>query len=142
MDKKNIIIIIIVLLVLLGGYKFFMQDAPKGTDNIEEMALDAQMISEELENGQAVLLDVRTDQELAETGMALNANHFDLARLQSGELPEHSKSLKTYIYCKTGARADQAKEILEANGFEQVVNIGGFTDWVESGGEAVGVPSN
>ncbi len=86
----------------------------------------------DLANG-AVVLDVRTDQEWQE-GHAAGATHFELARLQAGELPDIPKDQTIYVYCKSGGRAGQAKAILEQNGFTNVVNIGGLTDWEAAGG--------
>jgi len=47
------------------------------------------------------------------------------------------KDERIYVYCKAGGRAEQAKTILEENGFTNVINIGGLSDWEASGGEVV-----
>ncbi len=83
--------------------------------------------------GDASLLDVRTDEEWS-AGHAKGAEHFDLARLQAGELPDIAQDRTIYVYCKAGGRAEQAKEILTSHGFTHVVNIGGLSDWEAAGG--------
>jgi rhodanese-related sulfurtransferase len=54
--------------------------------------------------------------------------------MRDGELPDIEPETSVYVYCKGGARAEEAREILEAAGFTQVVNIGGLVDWVAAGG--------
>ncbi len=62
--------------------------------------------------GKAVLIDVRTDDEW-NAGHAAHAVHFELAKLQGGELPSVPKDAAIYVYCRSGARATMAKTILE-----------------------------
>jgi rhodanese-related sulfurtransferase len=83
--------------------------------------------------GKAVLLDVRRDDEWA-AGHAKGAVHFELAKLEAGELPDIPKDAVVYVHCAAGARAQKAKEILEQNGWTNVTNIGGLKDWQEAGG--------
>jgi len=131
--KRNSIFVgttIIVVAVL--GYLFFVRSADKLGEN---GALNPIKITHEIEQGEAVLLDVRTPEELIEEGKAINAFHFDVARLKSGELPDISKDKTIYTYCRSGARADDAKKILESNGFSSVINIGGLRDWLSAGGK-------
>ena len=72
-----------------------------------------------------VYLDVRTDNEWS-AGHIKGAIHFDLARLQAGELPDILKDSNIQVYCKTGVRAGMAKEILNNAGFTNVTDAGGF----------------
>jgi rhodanese-related sulfurtransferase len=72
-------------------------------------------------------IDVRTDAEWA-AGHLDGALHFDLVRLQAGELPNVAKDAPLATYCRTGIRAGQALQILQANGFTNVRNAGGFAD--------------
>jgi rhodanese-related sulfurtransferase len=91
----------------------------------------------EVESRQAVLLDVRRDDEW-QAGHAVGAIHWDLAKLESGQLPPNvPKDAKVYIYCRSGNRAGVAKDILTDNGYESVSNLGGLTDWQRMGGEVV-----
>jgi rhodanese-related sulfurtransferase len=103
----------------------------------ETGALHTDVISREVSKGRSVLLDVRTAQELAVDGYAAGSTHFDLARLQAGQLPDVPTDTTIYVYCKIGGRAGQAMEILEANGFTDVTNIGGLVDWETAGGEVL-----
>lgn len=75
----------------------------------------------------AVYVDVRTVSEW-EAGHVAGALHFDIARLEKGEMPNLSKNQQILLYCRTGRRADTALSILKDNGFTQVKNLGGFED--------------
>ena len=84
--------------------------------------------------GDAVLLDVRTDAEYAD-GHATGARHVPLDELQAGERPDIARDRAVYVYCATGRRAAIATKILQDDGFDNVVNIGGLADWRRAGGE-------
>ncbi len=79
------------------------------------------------------MVDVRRDDEW-EAGHAKGAVHFELAKLEASEMPDVPKDATVYVYCAAGGRAQKAKEILEANGWTNVENIGGFADWQAVGG--------
>ena len=83
--------------------------------------------------GKATLLDVRRDDEWT-ASHATGAVHFELAKLEAGEMPDVPKDAKVYVHCAAGGRAQKAKEILEANGWTNVTNIGGLDDWKNAGG--------
>jgi rhodanese-related sulfurtransferase len=145
METKNMVIILAVVIVLaFFGYRLFLAPATPesilpadGEEEVDEDTLDVEKISQEVLDGLAVLLDVRTDAELAEDGYALNSSHFDVVRLEDGELPDFSKDMKVYVHCKSGGRAGKAETILEDNGWADVTNIGGLVDWIAAGGEIV-----
>lgn len=94
---------------------------------------NVQSVVELVKEGKATLLDVRTDDEW-NAGHALGAVHFDLVRLQNGELPPIPKDSAVYVYCRSGVRAAAAKEILEQGGYANVVNFGGLANWQAQGG--------
>ncbi len=136
---KIIVLIFIVIIILIAlGYIFSLFPTKKSTDmQAEQNTLDPVRIGKEINNGQAVLLDVRTAVELEQEGYAVGAVHYDVARLQNGELPEVGKSKKIYLYCRSGRRAETAKNILNENGYTDVINIGGLADWIKANGEIV-----
>ena len=81
----------------------------------------------------AVVLDVRHDDEWA-AGHADRAIHWDVDKLAAGEMPDIPKDKKVYTYCKAGARAAKAEELLKAAGWADVQAIGGLSDWEAAGG--------
>ena len=90
-------------------------------------------IKAKIVNGQAVLLDVRTDEEWHESHAA-GAIHIPLANLASAYKDKLELNQTVYLYCGSGKRAGEAKSILDAAGYT-AVNIGGLTDWIQAGGD-------
>jgi rhodanese-related sulfurtransferase len=128
--KRNLIIIAVIIIIIALGYMYFPSSPVR-----DDGTIDTAQISREVSRDKAVLMDVRTSTELVTDGYAAGSTHFELARLQNGELPSYDKDERIYVYCKAGGRAEQAKTILEENGFTNVINIGGLSDWEDSGGE-------
>lgn len=81
----------------------------------------------------ALLLDVRTADEFGEGHVegAIQIPHDELGD-RIGEVLEKQggdKHKPIVVYCRSGRRADTAKQVLLENGFDQVTNLGGYTDW-------------
>ena len=133
--SKTVRYIVLIIIVVALAYYFWPASYGPGVD--EAGALNTDVISRQVSNGDAILLDVRTTQELAVDGYAEGSTHFDLARLQGGELPEYNPDTTIYVYCKAGGRAGTAEGILEGAGYTDVTNIGGLVDWEEAGGAVV-----
>jgi rhodanese-related sulfurtransferase len=70
-----------------------------------------------LAKGEVVVLDVREDAELVETGTVKGAIHIPLGQLEArlGELPKDKVILTA---CRSGGRASRALTLLEAKGFK------------------------
>ena len=68
------------------------------------------------EDKDAVIVDARTKEEVAELGIFKNTINIPLDEIPSrmNELP---KNKKIYVHCSTGARADMAYNELVKNGF-------------------------
>ena len=86
----------------------------------------------QLENDDnAVVLDVRTDGEVAD-GIIANAIHIDIYKGQEfiSEIEELDKSKNYYVYCRSGNRSGQACNIMEQLGFDNAYNLeGGILEW-------------
>ena len=79
----------------------------------------------------AVILDVRTDNEVAD-GIIPNAIHIDIYKGQEfiNEIEELDKDKSYYVYCRSGNRSGQACNIMEQLGFENTFNLeGGMLEW-------------
>ncbi|MGC1203287.1 MAG: rhodanese-like domain-containing protein [Flavobacteriaceae bacterium] len=79
----------------------------------------------------AVVLDVRTDDEVAE-GIIKNAINIDIYKGQEfiNAIEELDKSKNYYVYCRSGNRSGQACAIMEQLGFENAYNLeGGMLEW-------------
>jgi rhodanese-related sulfurtransferase len=68
------------------------------------------------EDKDAIIVDARTKEEVAELGIFKNTINIPLDELplRMNELPKHKK---IYVHCSTGARADMAYKELVNNGF-------------------------
>ncbi|MFD2824475.1 rhodanese-like domain-containing protein [Lacinutrix iliipiscaria] len=94
--------------------------------------LPQQQWAEELSNdNNAVILDVRTDEE-TEEGIIPNAIVADIYQGQEfiNQLEALDKSKTYYVYCRSGGRSAQACAIMNQLGFANTKNLlGGFSEW-------------
>jgi rhodanese-related sulfurtransferase len=91
--------------------------------------------------GNAVVVDVRDAPELQAGGKVKGAVHISRGMLEfraDPDLPSHDKSLArdkpVIVYCASGGRSALAGKLLKDLGYNEVYNLGGFKDWVDSGG--------
>ena len=84
------------------------------------------------QDNNAVVLDVRTQDEVEEEGIIPNAVHIDIYRGQEfiNEIEALDKNKTYYVYCRSGNRSGQACAIMTQLGFEKTNNLlGGFSEW-------------
>ena len=83
----------------------------------ESKRVKATDIDAMLAKGDVVVLDVREDSELVETGTVKGAIHIPLGQLEArlGELPKDKVILTA---CRGGGRASRALTLLESKGFK------------------------
>ncbi len=75
-----------------------------------------------------MIIDVRTIEEW-NSGHLASAQHLELQLVAGGSeqlVPDKSQQL--YLYCRSGNRSGQAKTLVEAMGYTNVVNAGGVAD--------------
>lgn len=95
---------------------------------MKTMKIEAKLLKEELERGAARLIDVRTPAEFGEVHIE-GSRLMPLDRLRPGEVNDDS-----VIVCRSGKRAAQALEKLQAAGCERLrVLEGGVTAWEQAG---------
>ncbi len=86
-----------------------------------------------------IILDVREEQELRESGKIKGAIHVPRGLLEFVFRPEdyvkEPEKMNILVYCAAGARAALAAKTLIYIGYKDVFNLGGFKEWVENGGE-------
>lgn len=85
----------------------------------------------EVKAGEAVLIDVREQAEVQE-GMINYAQWFPLSKIKNDpswlkELRPIIEDKKIYLYCRSGNRSGQVKEILKEKGI-QAENLGGYQE--------------
>lgn len=85
--------------------------------------------------GKAILVDVREEEELRESGLAEGALWMPTSKMDEDE-PQWrdfkaalTKEKTIILYCRSGARSGRVAELLAQQGF-QTHNLGGFQAWV------------
>ena len=93
-----------------------------------------------------LIVDVRDDDEVAQTGVVDGALHVTRGMLEfraDETTPYHneafSKEKTVILYCASGGRSALAGKALLELGYSDVRNLGAFQSWVDAGG-AVGKP--
>ncbi len=88
-----------------------------------------------------LVVDVRDAPELADPGKvqgALNVSRGMLEFRADAATPYHNEAFSTdktvVLYCASGGRSALAGKALMELGYQDVRNLGAFTDWVEAGG--------
>lgn len=94
--------------------------------------IDARTVRDWLTCGEAVLVDVREEQEYAEERIP-GTVPFPLSRFDPGKLP-HEPGKKTVLTCFIGGRSAEAAERLFAAGHSEAFQLdGGLFAWKEAG---------
>ena len=95
-----------------------------------------------IENHKTVIIDVREESEVYSQGIIKNAIHIPRGLIEFKLQPDSDKNpvsidseTNILVYCAGGYRSALAAKSLIDLGFKNVYNLGGFQEWVESGGE-------
>ena len=90
----------------------------------------------------AVVVDVRDATEVAKSGKVAGALHVPRGLLEFKAAPDSptretalDPSKPVIVYCASGGRSALSGKLLKDLGYEKVYNLGGFKDWVDSGGK-------
>ena len=87
------------------------------------MSYDLDDIKDQLEDGEAQLLDVR-EQDEWDAGHLTQASLVPLSTLSEGVDPQGlDKTKKTYLHCRSGKRVMTAAPILEGMGYADVTPL-------------------
>lgn len=76
----------------------------------------------------AVLLDVRTSQEYME-GHVPESKNVPLQTIEKITAMVKNRETPLYVYCYSGARSNQAVQLLQRMGYTKVTNIGGISSY-------------
>ena len=95
-----------------------------------------------INNSKTVIIDVREESEVYNLGLVKNAIHIPRGLLEFKLSPNSPNNpvliddeTNVLVYCAGGYRSALAAKTLLDLGFKNVYNLGGFQEWVESGGE-------
>ena len=103
--------------------------------------LTPEQVAEEMERGDAVVVDVREPQELEATGMIPGAVHAPRGMLEfyaDPSLPYHREEFqpdgRIILHCASGGRSALAAKTLQDMGYSNVAHLdGGIKAWQEEG---------
>jgi phage shock protein E len=101
--------------------------------------VDATRFTELMKDTATILIDLRTNDEIARKGMIKNAMHIDFLGTDSEERIKKLDKNKTYlVYCAGGGRSAECAAFMSQWGFNKVINLEkGFDDWKGKGFETV-----
>ena len=137
MKAKPTLLLTLTALLLLGACGAPAAEAPVA-DVAQAITINADEFVSMLPNDNLTIVDVRTTQELQETGIIAGAIHIPLDQLAShlDQLP--GKDSQILVYCRTGNRSSQAQELLIDAGYSDVLNLaGGIGGWTGAGEQLI-----
>jgi rhodanese-related sulfurtransferase len=89
----------------------------------------------------ALVVDVREPAEVEQSGKVAGAVHVPRGMIEFRADPDSpyyeksfSKDKPVLVYCAAGGRAALVGQALKEMGYGDVYNLGGFSDWANSGG--------
>tara|TARA_Y100000741_G_scaffold110369_1_gene82850 strand:+ start:326 stop:712 length:387 start_codon:yes stop_codon:yes gene_type:complete len=89
-----------------------------------------------------VIIDVREESEVHNLGLIKNAIHIPRGLLEFTLIPNSPNnpvkiddSTKILVYCAGGYRSALAAKTLKDLGFKNVYNLGGYSEWIDNGGD-------
>ena len=116
----------ITLFALFFSFALFSQQV-KNVDAVEFKKLIAEK--------KYVLIDLRTNDEIKSKGMIKGATQIDFLDKNGEATIEKLDKNKSYlIYCAGGGRSADCAELMQKQGFKEVINLEkGFSDWKNKG---------
>ncbi len=99
--------------------------------------VDAETFKKCMENKKAILIDLRTTDEITRKGMIKGAEQIDFLDKNSEAIIAKLDKKKTYlIYCAGGGRSGDCAVLMQKIGFKEIINLEkGFDDWKRKGFE-------
>ena len=107
-----------------------------GNSSINQMNSDELLDFIEINN--AILVDVRTQDEY-NSGYIENSLNIDyLSNDFSGNIEKLDKNIPIILYCRSGRRSSMSANKLSKLGFKEIYNLdGGILKWIETGNNVI-----
>jgi len=100
-----------------------------------------------IKNKESVIIDVREESEVFNQGLIKDAIHIPRGLIEFKLSPDSlnnpaniNANTNLLIYCAGGYRSALAAKTLLDLGFKNVFNLGGYQEWIDSGGEIQASP--
>lgn len=97
----------------------------------------AARLPQDVESGDLILVDVRTQQEWEDDGHIAGATLIPLDQLEAGAADQLPKDGEIVVYCRSGNRSAQAADYLVNHGYTNVEDLGGIQGWQAAGYDVV-----
>ena len=140
---KKFLIILVALVGVGTAFALIPRDSCDASDSTcsasqqaSSKTLKADTVLAEVADGKALLIDVREPDEF-QAGHAPESELVPVGDILAGKFKESDKDKKIYLYCRSGNRAGQALTALKSQGYKNVVNLGGLSDWQGMGGKTI-----
>lgn len=136
--KRNLFIIIALLLttIVCNAQTAKTNEAVYELDNVKVVNKNGLALNDFISSWKAdpniILVDVRTPQEIKETGTVKGAMNIDYrAKGYSKKILSLDKTKKYMFYCKSGGRSGKSVQYLLDNGFKNVhyLKDGGYAEF-------------
>ena len=89
-----------------------------------------------------IIIDVREESEVNNSGMIKNAIHIPRGLLEFTLIPNSpnnpvkiDNNTNILVYCAGGYRSALSAKTLKDLGFKNVYNLGGYSEWLDNGGD-------
>ncbi len=105
---------------------------PSGEASTDTGVVPVSQVAEALDQN-ATVVDVRTPQEYAQGHLPAAVNIDVTASDFEDNIAALDKSATYVVYCRSGSRSTTAAQIMAENGFDDVINAGGYDDLVSAG---------
>jgi rhodanese-related sulfurtransferase len=96
---------------------------------------------EKIAKGNSLVVDVRDAPEVQKSGKVAGAVHVPRGMLEFRADPESpyydqnfAKDKTVIVYCASGGRSALSGQALKELGYDEVYNLGAFSDWADAGG--------
>lgn len=123
---KNLIFYSILAILMFSFLKSMFSSNDLNPDDLQT----------QLQENPGVVIDVRTRGEHMEGHLVITDKHLDILNGDfQRAIGDLDKSQTYYLYCRSGNRSGQAAQMMRQSGFENVYNIGGFSELAASGFE-------
>lgn len=114
------------ILFFIAGFAAFSQTVKH---------VNAEEFKKLLDEKKGVLIDLRTSDEIKSKGMIKGAKQIDfLAKDAETQIQKLDKKKTYLIYCAGGGRSGDCADLMQKQGFKEVINLEkGFDDWKRKG---------
>lgn len=132
MHSKKIKALVFIMMISLTWTSCTSEKQKRNDQTIVQV--DNATFQKLITEGDGILIDVRTEEEIA-NGVIDNPLKIDFSSSDfSEQLDQLPKDSEIYIYCAVGGRSGKAAEILKDKGYSKIYNLeGGYEQWKKEG---------